>query len=186
MAFSTSADLVSDRSSPEVMVKAEPSERACWAARFGPIANAPQGQSEAEDQALEQELLGRSQRKGRACEMLVDPGLATSWAGSCRLAASRSPDLMVTLSANSHVMHIVSQVEGLPAADQEHRGLLQASFPRQGTVSGAQKKSESMQLIHELETRRRGPYSHGVYGGAVDLGGALTTAITNLAPWWCC
>ena len=74
----------------------------------------------------------------------------------------------------SHVMHIVSQVEGRLTPDHDVWDLLMASFPA-GTVSGAP-KIRAMQLIHELEPDARGPYS-GVYG-SVDLGGALNTAIT--------
>jgi anthranilate synthase component I len=74
----------------------------------------------------------------------------------------------------SHVMHIVSQVEGVLAAGKDIWDLLKASFPA-GTVSGAP-KIRAMQLIHALEPDARGPYS-GVYG-AMDLSGALNTAIT--------
>jgi anthranilate synthase component 1 len=82
-------------------------------------------------------------------------------------------DLMV-IERYSHVMHIVSQVEGLMAEGKTVWDLLMASFPA-GTVSGAP-KIRAMQLIHALEPDARGPYS-GVYG-AVDLTGALNTAIT--------
>jgi anthranilate synthase component 1 len=74
----------------------------------------------------------------------------------------------------SHVMHIVSQVEGDLDPRHDIWDLLMASFPA-GTVSGAP-KIRAMQLIHSLEPNARGPYS-GVYG-AVDLNGALNTAIT--------
>ena len=74
----------------------------------------------------------------------------------------------------SHVMHIVSQVEGDLQPQHDVWDLLRASFPA-GTVSGAP-KIRAMQLIHELEPDARGPYS-GVYG-SMDLSGALNTAIT--------
>ena len=74
----------------------------------------------------------------------------------------------------SHVMHIVSQVEGLLEAGKDVWDLLMATFPA-GTVSGAP-KIRAMQLLHALEPDARGPYS-GVYG-SVDLAGALNTAIT--------
>jgi anthranilate synthase component 1 len=82
-------------------------------------------------------------------------------------------ELMV-IEKYSHVMHIVSEVEGLLTEDHDIWDLLMASFPA-GTVSGAP-KIRAMQLIHALEPDARGPYS-GVYG-AVDLAGALNTAIT--------
>jgi anthranilate synthase component 1 len=71
-------------------------------------------------------------------------------------------------------MHIVSQVEGMLDAGKDVWDLLMACFPA-GTVSGAP-KIRAMQLIHGLEPDARGPYA-GVYG-AVDLNGALNTAIT--------
>ena len=74
----------------------------------------------------------------------------------------------------SHVMHIVSEVEGILEKGKDVWDLLMASFPA-GTVSGAP-KIRAMQLIHELESQARGPYS-GVYG-SLDLNGALNTAIT--------
>jgi len=82
-------------------------------------------------------------------------------------------DLMV-IEKYSHVMHIVSEVEGRLAIGKDIWDLLMAAFPA-GTVSGAP-KIRAMQLIHALEPEARGPYS-GVYG-AVDLAGALNTAIT--------
>ena len=82
-------------------------------------------------------------------------------------------DLMV-IERYSHVMHIVSQVEGRLGPTHDVWDLLMAAFPA-GTVSGAP-KIRAMQLIHELEPDARGPYS-GVYG-SVDLAGALNTAIT--------
>jgi anthranilate synthase component 1 len=82
-------------------------------------------------------------------------------------------ELMV-IERYSHVMHIVSQVEGLLEDSHDVWDLLMACFPA-GTVSGAP-KIRAMQLIHALEPDARGPYA-GVYG-ALDLDGALNTAIT--------
>jgi len=84
MAFFNFGGWYSDGSSPEVMVKAERCEAACWL-RFGAhCRNRPRGQSEAEDQRLEQELLAEfSQVKGRACDAgrsvaaTIWPGLPT-------------------------------------------------------------------------------------------------------------
>jgi len=158
-------------SSPEVMVKAEPSEQGVKAS-LRPIAGTrPRGQSEAEDQRLEEELLADPKERAEHV-MLVDLG-RNDLGRVCRPGTVAVTDLMV-IERYSHVMHIVSQVEGLLAPDQDIWDLLQASFPA-GTVSGAP-KIRAMQLIHKLEPDARGPYS-GVYG-AVDLGGALNTAIT--------
>ena len=102
--------------------------------------------------------------------MLVDL-VAATW--STASPATAVKDLMV-IESYSHVMHIVSQVEGRLAAQRDVWDLLMAAFPA-GTVSGAP-KIRAMQLIHALEPDARGPYS-GVYG-SVDLAGALNTAIT--------
>ena len=104
--------------------------------------------------------------------MLVDPG-RNDLGRVCQPGSVEVKDLMV-IERYSHVMHIVSQVQGELQPPHDVWDLLRASFPA-GTVSGAP-KIRAMQLIHELEPDARGPYS-GVYG-AMDLGGALNTAIT--------
>ncbi len=104
--------------------------------------------------------------------MLVDLG-RNDLGRVCRAGSVKVTELMV-IEKYSHVMHIVSEVEGLLTEDHDIWDLLMASFPA-GTVSGAP-KIRAMQLIHALEPDARGPYS-GVYG-AVDLAGALNTAIT--------
>ncbi|MEO1004033.1 MAG: chorismate-binding protein [Cyanobacteria bacterium J06638_7] len=160
-------------SSPEVMVKAEPVAGSTEVkASLRPIAGTrPRGAGEAEDRALEQELLADPKERAEHV-MLVDLG-RNDLGRVCRPGSVQVTDLMV-VERYSHVMHIVSQVEGALAEDRSVWDLLMAAFPA-GTVSGAP-KIRAMQLIHELEPDARGPYS-GVYG-AVDLGGALNTAIT--------
>jgi anthranilate synthase component 1 len=71
-------------------------------------------------------------------------------------------------------MHIVSNVIGELEPDKTAWDLLKACFPA-GTVSGAP-KIRAMEIIHELEPERRGPYS-GVYG-YYDFEGQLNSAIT--------
>jgi anthranilate synthase component 1 len=159
-------------SSPEVMVKADPLEGGGIRASLRPIAGTrPRGADEAEDQALEAELLADPKERAEHV-MLVDLG-RNDLGRVCQPGTVRVSDLMV-IERYSHVMHIVSQVEGLLAEGKSVWDLLMASFPA-GTVSGAP-KIRAMQLIHALEPDARGPYS-GVYG-AVDLAGALNTAIT--------
>ncbi len=159
-------------SSPEVMVKAEPIPEGGVKASLRPIAGTrPRGRDEAEDLALEVELLADPKERAEHV-MLVDLG-RNDLGRVCQPGTVKVSDLMV-IERYSHVMHIVSQVEGLLAEGQTVWDLLMASFPA-GTVSGAP-KIRAMQLIHALEPDARGPYS-GVYGG-VDLGGALNTAIT--------
>ena len=159
-------------SSPEVMVKAEPIPEGGVKASLRPIAGTrPRGRDEAEDLALEKELLADPKERAEHV-MLVDLG-RNDLGRVCQPGTVKVGELMV-IERYSHVMHIVSQVEGLLAEGQTVWDLLMASFPA-GTVSGAP-KIRAMQLIHDLEPVARGPYS-GVYG-AVDLNGALNTAIT--------
>jgi len=159
-------------SSPEVMVKAEPLAGGGIKASLRPIAGTrPRGTDEQEDLALEADLLADPKERAEHV-MLVDLG-RNDLGRVCRPGSVTVTDLMV-IERYSHVMHIVSQVEGLMAEGKTVWDLLMASFPA-GTVSGAP-KIRAMQLIHDLEPDARGPYS-GVYG-AVDLAGALNTAIT--------
>jgi anthranilate synthase component 1 len=159
-------------SSPEVMVKAEPVEGGGIRASLRPIAGTrPRGASEAEDQRLEEELLADPKELAEHV-MLVDLG-RNDLGRVCQPGSVAVTELMV-IERYSHVMHIVSQVQGLLAPGQTIWDLLKAAFPA-GTVSGAP-KIRAMQLINDLEPDARGPYS-GVYG-AVDLSGALNTAIT--------
>jgi anthranilate synthase component 1 len=104
--------------------------------------------------------------------MLVD--LGRNDLGRVCVPGSVSVRELMVIERYSHVMHIVSEVEGRLAPGNDIWDLLMAAFPA-GTVSGAP-KIRAMQLIHELEPDARGPYS-GVYG-SVDLAGALNTAIT--------
>jgi anthranilate synthase component 1 len=84
------------------------------------------------------------------------------------------PDLMV-IERYSHVMHIVSQVEGRLRKGLGAVDVFKACFPA-GTVSGAP-KVRAMEIIAELETTRRGPYAGAV--GHFNYGGeTMDTAIT--------
>ncbi len=159
-------------SSPEVMVKADPLADGRVEASVRPIAGTRRrGADAAEDLALEQELLADPKERAEHV-MLVDLG-RNDLGRVCRPGSVSVSELMV-IERYSHVMHIVSQVQGELQPPHDVWDLLRASFPA-GTVSGAP-KIRAMQLIHELEPDARGPYS-GVYG-AMDLGGALNTAIT--------
>ena len=161
-------------SSPEVMVKAEPMADGSGRvkASLRPIAGTRhRGANEAEDKALEADLLADPKERAEHV-MLVDLG-RNDLGRVCLPGSVRVSELMV-IERYSHVMHIVSEVEGLLDPTRDVWDLLMASFPA-GTVSGAP-KIRAMQLIHALEPGARGPYS-GVYG-AMDLSGALNTAIT--------
>ncbi len=171
MAFFDFGDWQLIGSSPEVMVKAHPINNGV-SASLRPIAGTrPRGKTDADDRELEQELLQDPKERAEHV-MLVDLG-RNDLGRVCKPGSVVVKDLMV-IEKYSHVMHIVSEVEGVLDADKDVWDLLMASFPA-GTVSGAP-KIRSMQLINQLETDRRGPYS-GVYG-SIDLNGALNTAIT--------
>ena len=171
MAFFDFGDWQLIGSSPEVMVKADPVADGVQAS-LRPIAGTrPRGQTDQEDRDLEADLLADPKERAEHV-MLVDLG-RNDLGRVCQPGTVEVKDLMV-IERYSHVMHIVSQVEGRLADDHDVWDLLMASFPA-GTVSGAP-KIRAMQLINALEPDARGPYS-GVYG-SVDLAGALNTAIT--------
>ena len=104
--------------------------------------------------------------------MLVDLG-RNDLGRVCEIGSVNVKDLMI-IEKYSHVMHIVSEVQGILRKDKDVWDLLKASFPA-GTVSGAP-KIRAMQLIQSFEKEARGPYA-GVYG-SVDINGSLNTAIT--------
>ena len=171
MAFFDFGDWQLIGSSPEVMVKAEPTSDGIRAS-LRPIAGTrPRGECDLDDKNLEIELLADPKERAEHV-MLVDLG-RNDLGRVCKPGSVSVKELM-TIERYSHVMHIVSEVQGLLADGMDVWDLLMASFPA-GTVSGAP-KIRAMQLIYELESQARGPYS-GVYG-SIDLGGALNTAIT--------
>ena len=171
MAFFDFGDWQLIGSSPEVMVKAEPDQGGIRTV-LRPIAGTrPRGGNAMEDRGFEADLLADPKERAEHV-MLVDLG-RNDLGRVCTPGSVSVRELMV-IERYSHVMHIVSEVEGRLAPGKDIWDLLMASFPA-GTVSGAP-KIRAMQLINELEPDARGPYS-GVYG-SVDLAGALNTAIT--------
>ncbi len=154
-------------SSPEVHAKLLQGE-----AVIRPIAGTRRrGATDAEDRALEKELL--SDEKERAEHlMLID--LARNDVGRCSDYGSvRCTDLF-TVERYSHVMHIVSQVSGRLSKGQDQFDLLAKTFPA-GTVTGAP-KIRAMEIIDELEKGRRGPYAGTV--GYFSLSGDMDACIT--------
>jgi len=159
-------------SSPEVMVKAEKAPTGKTIATLRPIAGTRRrGKTHAEDVALAEELLQDPKERAEHV-MLVDLG-RNDLGRVCTSGTVQVDELMV-IERYSHVMHIVSNVVGELRPDRNAWDLLKASFPA-GTVSGAP-KIRAMEIIHELEACRRGPYS-GVYG-YYDFDGQLNSAIT--------
>lgn len=173
MAYFHFADWQIIGSSPEVMVQATHSETrdGTMIATLRPIAGTrPRGKTPEEDRAFEQDLLADPKEVAEHI-MLVDLG-RNDLGRVCRNGSVRVDELMV-IERYSHVMHIVSNVIGQLKSTQGAWDLLKACFPA-GTVSGAP-KIRAMQIIHDLEPCRRGPYS-GVYG-YYDFEGQLNTAI---------
>jgi anthranilate synthase component 1 len=153
--------------SPEVHVRCEDGK-----VEIRPIAGTrPRGKTPAEDVALEKELLADPKERAEHV-MLVD--LARNDLGRvCDFGSVQVKDLMI-VERYSHVMHIVSQVEGRLAAPHTPYDLMRATFPA-GTVSGAP-KIRAMQLISQLEGTTRGPYAGCV--GYFSFNGNLDCCIT--------
>jgi anthranilate synthase component 1 len=134
------------------------------------------GATPAEDLALEKELLADEKERAEHL-MLVD--LARNDIGRvCAYGSIRVPEFMV-VERYSHVMHIVSQVEGTIAPDKTPYDLMRATFPA-GTVSGAP-KIRAMQIIAASEPTQRGFYAGALgyfgYDGNMDTCIMLRTAL---------
>lgn len=158
-------------SSPEVMVKATVDDTGKITSTLRPIAGTRRrGKTHQEDQALAQDLLSDPKEVAEHI-MLVDLG-RNDLGRACKNGTVTVDELMV-IERYSHVMHIVSNVVGELDPSKTAWDLLKACFPA-GTVSGAP-KIRAMEIIHELEPERRGPYS-GVYG-YYDFEGQLNSAI---------
>jgi anthranilate synthase component 1 len=134
------------------------------------------GATPAEDGELEKELLADEKERAEHL-MLVD--LARNDIGRvCAYGSIRVPEFMV-VERYSHVMHIVSQVEGTIAPDKTAYDLMRATFPA-GTVSGAP-KIRAMQIIAATEPTQRGFYAGALgyfgYDGNMDTCIMLRTAL---------
>ncbi|TAK96711.1 MAG: anthranilate synthase component I [Verrucomicrobia bacterium] len=153
--------------SPEIHVRCEDHK-----VEIRPIAGTRRrGKTTDEDAALEKELLADPKERAEHV-MLVD--LARNDIGRvCDFGSVQVRDLMI-IERYSHVMHIVSSVEGKLSADKTNYDLMRATFPA-GTVSGAP-KIRAMQIIFELEGTTRGPYAGCV--GYFSFNGNLDTCIT--------
>ncbi len=153
--------------SPELHVRCEDGK-----VEIRPIAGTRRrGKNEEEDLALEKELLADPKERAEHV-MLVD--LARNDIGRvCDFGSVAVKDLMI-IERYSHVMHIVSQVEGKLSAAKSPYDLMRATFPA-GTLSGAP-KIRAMQIISELEQTARGPYGGCV--GYFSFNGNLDCCIT--------
>jgi anthranilate synthase component 1 len=153
-------------SSPELLVRVHQGK-----VEYRPIAGTrPRGANEEEDQALADEML-QDEKERAEHVMLVD--LGRNDVGRVSQYGSVKVDRLMFVERYSHVMHIVSTIEGRLKPELTAVDALRACFPA-GTLSGAP-KVRAMEIIEELEPARR-----GTYGGAVlyaDFSGNLDSCI---------
>ena len=153
-------------SSPEMLVRVEGRR-----AETHPIAGTrPRGTNDDEDLRMAEELK-RNEKERAEHVMLVDLG-RNDLGRVCEYGSVRVPQYMA-LERYSHVMHLVSTVDGKLAEDHDHLDALVACFPA-GTVSGAP-KIRAMQILSELEPTRREIYAGAI--GYIDFAGNLDFCI---------
>lgn len=158
--------------SPEILVRLEDET-----VTVRPIAGTrPRGKTEEEDLKLEKELLADPKECAEHVQ-LMDLGRndigRVSQSGSVKVTDN------MTIERYSHVMHIVSNVEGTLKPNMHAMDVLKATFPA-GTVSGAP-KVRAMEIIHELEPSKRGIYAGAVgylgFDGDMDVAIAIRTGV---------
>ena len=153
-------------SSPELLVRVEGRR-----VEYRPIAGTrPRGGTEAADLEAEQEMLHDEKERAEHV-MLVD--LGRNDVGRVSDYGTVQVTNLMTVERYSHVMHLVSAIEGRLKKELSAVDALRSCFPA-GTLSGAP-KIRAMEIIEELEPTRR-----GIYGGAVlyaDYSGNLTSCI---------
>jgi len=160
--------------SPEILVRVEDGM-----VMTRPLAGTRRrGKDQAEDAALEQEL--RSDEKERAEHiMLVD--LGRNDIGHVSEPGTVEVSDLMDVERYSHVMHLVTHVQGKLRRDLNIFDALQACFPA-GTVSGAP-KIRAMEVIAELEPEKRGPYAGAAgyfsFSGNMDMAIAIRTMIVS-------
>lgn len=152
--------------SPEIFVRLEGRK-----ATLRPIAGTrPRGETPADDDALEKELLADPKERAEHV-MLVD--LGRNDLGRVSEFGSVKVTVFFTVERYSHVMHIVSNVESTLRPELTAFDLVRAAFPA-GTVSGAP-KVRAMEIINDLEKSARGPYGGAI--GYFSFDGAMDTCI---------
>jgi anthranilate synthase component 1 len=153
-------------SSPEILVRVRDGE-----VTIRPIAGTrPRGKTQEDDRRLSEELLADPKERAEHL-MLLDLG-RNDVGRVARIGTVRVTDQFI-LEYYSHVMHIVSNVEGRLAPEHDVLDALAAGFPA-GTVSGAP-KVRAMEIIDELELEKRGIYAGCV--GYFSASGAMDTCI---------
>ena len=160
--------------SPEILVRLEGDT-----VTVRPIAGTRRrGVSFEEDQALEKDLLSDEKERAEHVQLL---DLGRNDAGRVAKVGSVKLTENMMVERYSHVMHIVSNVEGKLQDGLNALDVLKATFPA-GTVSGAP-KVRAMEIIDELEPVKRGIYAGAVgylgFHGDMDLAIAIRTAIVK-------
>ena len=164
--------------SPEILVRKERGESGTTVT-IRPLAGTrPRGATSSQDRALAEELLADPKEIAEHV-MLID--LARNDIGRiAEIGSVKVPDKMV-IERYSHVMHIVSNVEGRLKPGMTSLDVLRATFPA-GTLTGAP-KVRAMEIIDELEPGKRGIYGGAVgylsYQGDMDLAIAIRTGIVK-------
>jgi anthranilate synthase component 1 len=153
-------------SSPEIMVRVIDG-----IITVRPLAGTrPRGLTPEDDQRLAESLLADPKERAEHV-MLID--LGRNDVGRVAEIGSVSLSDVMSIERYSHVMHLTSNVTGRLASGMTAFDALRACLPA-GTVSGAP-KIRAMQIIDELEPRRRGPYAGAV--GYIDFCGSMDTCI---------
>ena len=166
MFYFSGTDVEVAGASPETLVKLEDGILHTF-----PLAGTrPRGKTEAEDKALESELLA-DEKELAEHNMLVD--LGRNDLGKISRFGTVEVEKLHSIERYSHVMHIGSTVRGIIRDDKDALDAIEAVLPA-GTLSGAP-KIRACQLISELENNKR-----GIYGGAIgyiDFTGNMDTCI---------
>jgi anthranilate synthase component 1 len=155
-------------SSPELLVRVADAR-----VTVRPIAGTrPRGRTAAEDEIMRQELITDEKERAEHV-MLVD--LGRNDVGRIAEFGSVEVSDFMCVEKYSHVLHIVSQVEGTLRSGMSAMDIFSATFPA-GTMTGAP-KVRAMEIIDELEPERRGPYA-GAVGYIASGGERMDLAIT--------
>ncbi len=183
MVYMQSPGCILVAASPEILCRVRKNESGTLTVTNRPLAGTRRrGKDEAQDRALEQELLA-DQKECAEHAMLVD--LARNDVGRVAVPGSIVCDPVMAIERYSHVMHISSTVTGTLRAGLDAWDALHAALPV-GTVSGAP-KVRAMQIIDELEPVRRGPYGGGLgyvgLDGQMDIALALRTIVVPTKGW---
>lgn len=164
--------------SPEILVRQEHTDEGDKIT-IRPLAGTrPRGATPEKDKAVEQELLADPKERAEHV-MLID--LARNDIGRIAKTGSVKVTEAFVVERYSHVMHIVSNVEGLLKDGMRSMDVLKATFPA-GTLTGAP-KVHAMELIDQLEPSMRGLYGGACgylsYAGDMDVAIAIRTAIVK-------